>query len=58
MAEYGAPFDLRRLPDPMFHAHLAILKGRSDRRNEEAPDEGDVPDGAGSQGVAQHGYRQ
>lgn len=58
MAEYGAPFDLRELPDPMFRAHLAILRGRADRRQEDAPDESDVPDSPGSQEVSGRGYRQ
>ena len=33
--EYGVPFDLRELPDAMFRAHLAILRGKADRRADE-----------------------
>jgi hypothetical protein len=55
MAEYGAPFDLRELPGPMVEAHLAILRGRVDRRRDDTPDGSDVPD---QQEVTQHGYRQ
>jgi len=40
--EYGAPFDLRELPEAQFRAHLAILRGVRERRRNEAPDEGDV----------------
>ena len=36
MAEYGVPFDLRRLPGPMFRAHLAIISGMNQRRREDA----------------------
>jgi len=28
-AEYGAPFDLRRLPARQFEAHMAILEGKA-----------------------------
>lgn len=38
--EYGAPFDLRELPEPMFQAHLAILRGRRERRQDEMDDDG------------------
>lgn len=41
MSEFGAPFDLRELPQPMFQAHLAILRGQRERRAEEAPDDDD-----------------
>ena len=34
-SEYGLPFDLRELPDPMYRAHLAIIRGRQDRRAED-----------------------
>lgn len=35
MAEYGVPFDLRLLPGKMFSAHLAILRGKIDKREKE-----------------------
>jgi len=38
--EYGVPFDLRELPEPMFQAHLAIIKGMRDRRQDELEEEG------------------
>jgi len=42
MQEYGTPIDLRELPDPMFQAHLAIIRGVRERRKDDAPDESDV----------------
>lgn len=56
MGEYGAPFDLRELPRPMFRAHLAILSGRADRRAEEAEEiEADADD---AQREVNRGHRQ
>jgi hypothetical protein len=33
--EYGAPFDLRRLPRRQFEAHMAILQGKNEERAKE-----------------------
>lgn len=38
MSEYGAPFDLRKLPGPMFRAHLAIIEGKRQREADEQED--------------------
>ena len=34
MSEYGAPFDLRRLPRRQFKAHIAILEGQNAEQEE------------------------
>ena len=36
MMEYGCSIDLRSLPEPMFQAHLALIRGVQQRRQEEA----------------------
>lgn len=33
--EYGAPFDLRRLPARQFEAHMAILEGKNRAREKQ-----------------------
>jgi hypothetical protein len=38
--EFGVPFDLRKLPEPMFQAHLAIIRGRAQRQHDEFDEEG------------------
>lgn len=46
MMEYGCPFDLRELPDPMFQAHLALLRGLNEKRREQA-EEAEGVEGSG-----------
>ena len=36
--EFGIPFDLRELPEPMVQAHLAIIRGRAERQRDEIED--------------------
>lgn len=41
-SEFGIPFDPRALPEQHVRAHLAIIRGRRRREQEEAPDEDDL----------------